>query len=182
MVDDWVAHTPKAILAKNWGVNQSVFDNIPTTDPYILNSTVTTQNVTGPNGQLAGNASFVYRTFQHAPEPAPGNGGTWYRIDSTNFPVAKTLAATYVTLKPGGLRELHWHPNVNLSPLYSAMQLTHPRPRNGSTSTREPDAPVSSSVPATPEHSTSVPVIQPSSPIIAVTISKTLPKPKISST
>lgn len=119
MVDDWVAHTPKAILAKNWGVNQSVFDNIPTTDPYILNSTVTTQNVTGPNGQLAGNASFVYRTFQHAPEPAPGNGGTWYRIDSTNFPVAKTLAATYVTLKPGGLRELHWHPNVSLFPLYS---------------------------------------------------------------
>ncbi|KAI9802362.1 MAG: hypothetical protein M1833_001868 [Piccolia ochrophora] len=36
MVDDWIAHTPKDILAKNFGVNASVFDNTPKTDPYIL--------------------------------------------------------------------------------------------------------------------------------------------------
>lgn len=66
----------------------------------------------GAAGQLTGNSSFVYRTLQHKPEPAPGNGGTFYKIDSTNFPASKTLAATFVTLKPGGLRELHWHPNA----------------------------------------------------------------------
>jgi oxalate decarboxylase len=31
-------------------------------------------------------------------------------VDSRNFPLTK-LAAALVTLRPGGLRELHWHPN-----------------------------------------------------------------------
>lgn len=115
MVDDWISHTPKHILAKNFGLDASVFDDVPTPDPYIFNGTVSTRNVTGPEGPLTGDASFVYRTLQHPPEKVPGGGGEFRKIDSTNFPVSKTLAATFVTLKPGGLRELHWHPNVRLS-------------------------------------------------------------------
>ncbi|KAK5047939.1 hypothetical protein LTR84_006128 [Exophiala bonariae] len=108
---DWVAHTPKSVLAKNFGLNQSVFDTIPQVDPYISQSKVSNRtDVTGGAGPLTGNASYVYRTFQHSPESVPGNGGTFYKIDSTNFPISKTIAATFVTLKPGGLRELHWHP------------------------------------------------------------------------
>lgn len=110
---DWLAHTPRDILARNFGVNASVFDKLPATNPYILNGTVATTNVTVPPGQyLSGNSSFVYRTFEHPPEKVPGNGGEFRKIDSTNFPIAKTIAATFVTLKPGGLRELHWHPNA----------------------------------------------------------------------
>ena len=45
-------------------------------------------------------------------EKVPGGGGTLRIIDSTTFPAAKTIAASVVTLQPGGLRELHWHPNV----------------------------------------------------------------------
>jgi oxalate decarboxylase len=33
--------------------------------------------------------------------------------DSTNFKAATTVAAALVTVKPGGMRELHWHPNVD---------------------------------------------------------------------
>jgi oxalate decarboxylase len=54
----------------------------------------------------------VYRTFQHAPELAPGGAGQWWKIDSTKFPVAKTIASTYVVIEPKGIRELHWHPTV----------------------------------------------------------------------
>ena len=112
MVDDWLTHTPKSIIAKNFGLNQTVFKNLPTTDPYILNGTVTNSSVSGISPELSGNSSFVYRTLQNPSVPVPGNGGTFYKIDSTVFPIAKTIAATFVTLKPGGLRELHWHPNV----------------------------------------------------------------------
>ena len=95
-------------------MNESVFNNLPTTNPYILNGTVSTRNVTdGPNGQLVGNSSYVYHTFQHKPEPVPGGGGLFYKIDSTNFPISKTIAATFVVLEPKGLRELHWHPTVS---------------------------------------------------------------------
>ncbi|KAM0228726.1 hypothetical protein ACHAP5_011864 [Fusarium lateritium] len=113
MVDDWINHTPKHILAKNFGVNASVFENVTSPNPYILPATPTDRNVTdGPAGKLSGNSSFVYRTFQHDPEKIGGTGGNFWKIDSTNFPASKTLAATFVTLKPGGLRELHWHPNA----------------------------------------------------------------------
>ncbi|KAJ0284907.1 hypothetical protein Brms1b_005660 [Colletotrichum noveboracense] len=110
---DWLAHTPRNILAKNFGVDPSVFEKLPSTNPYIFNGTIATQNVTaGANGYLSGNSSFVYRTLEHPAEVVPGNGGEFRKIDSTNFPISKTIAATFVTLKPGGLRELHWHPNA----------------------------------------------------------------------
>ena len=32
-------------------------------------------------------------------------------VDSRNFPVSKTIAAALVEVKPGGMREMHWHPN-----------------------------------------------------------------------
>lgn len=112
-VDDWIAHTPRDVVAKNFGLDPSVFDNVPKPNPSISDGTVSTKKVTpGAAGYLSGNASFVYRTLQHKPESVPGKGGEFYKIDSTNFPASKTLAATFVRLKPGGLRELHWHPNV----------------------------------------------------------------------
>jgi oxalate decarboxylase/phosphoglucose isomerase-like protein (cupin superfamily) len=123
MVDDWLEHTPSDVIAKNFGVNISVFSNLPATDPYILNGTVSTSNVTvGPGGALSGNSSFVYHTLQHPAENVPGGGGEFYKIDSTYFPVAQTIAAAFVRLIPGGLRELHWHPNVRqLYRYYSAV-------------------------------------------------------------
>jgi oxalate decarboxylase len=33
--------------------------------------------------------------------------------DSSVFPINTTLAATLVEVEPGGLRELHWHPNAD---------------------------------------------------------------------
>jgi oxalate decarboxylase len=40
-------------------------------------------------------------------------GGEVRIVDSSNFPVSKNIAAALVTLKPGALRELHWHPNAS---------------------------------------------------------------------
>jgi oxalate decarboxylase len=111
-IDDWITHTPKAILAKNFGLDESVFASVPSPNPYIVNATVESYNVTGPNGQLTGNSSYVYYAKDHPLEKVPGLGGTLRIIDTETFPIARTLSATVVHLKPGGLRELHWHPNA----------------------------------------------------------------------
>ncbi|KAM0287249.1 hypothetical protein ACHAQH_000563 [Verticillium albo-atrum] len=111
---DWLNHTPRDIIAKNFGVDPKVFDDLPEKNPYINEAEVATKNVTGtePEDYLQGNSSFIYRTFQHPSESVPGSGGEFWKIDSTNFPASETIAATFVTLKPGALRELHWHPNA----------------------------------------------------------------------
>ena len=45
--------------------------------------------------------------------PIRTRGGTVRIVDSRNFKAAKTIAAALVELEPGGLRELHWHPNAD---------------------------------------------------------------------
>jgi oxalate decarboxylase len=34
-------------------------------------------------------------------------------VDSRNFPVSTHFSAALITIKPGGMRELHWHPNAS---------------------------------------------------------------------
>ena len=40
-------------------------------------------------------------------------GGTVRVADSRNFTVATTVAAALLTIRPGGVREMHWHPNAD---------------------------------------------------------------------
>ena len=59
-------------------------------------------------------AGPVPLTFSHrlmAQEPIRTKGGTVRIVDSSNFPAAKMIAAGLVEVEPGGMRELHWHPN-----------------------------------------------------------------------
>ena len=52
-------------------------------------------------------------TFKMSSMPATKStaGGEVRIVDSTNFPVSTGVAAARVTLKPGAIREMHWHPN-----------------------------------------------------------------------
>jgi len=48
-----------------------------------------------------------------AQEPIKTSSGTVRIADSSVFPVSTTIAAALVEVNPGGLRELHWHPNTD---------------------------------------------------------------------
>jgi len=110
-ISDWFAHMPKDVLAANFGVPESAFAYIPTEQRYIFQSKVP--------GALAGQTvpdpyDTVPKRFTHrllAQEPMVTPGGTVRIVDSTNFPITKTVAAALVEVKPGGMREMHWHPN-----------------------------------------------------------------------
>ncbi|OAL72370.1 hypothetical protein A7D00_3369 [Trichophyton violaceum] len=112
MVADWISHTPKDVLAKNFGVPPSTFDKTYNPDLALINSTISTKTVEGGKGALTGNSSYTFH-ISNAPEiQVPGGGGTIQIVDSKNFPVSKTIACAVVRLKPGGMRELHWHPTA----------------------------------------------------------------------
>lgn len=40
-------------------------------------------------------------------------GGEVRITDTSNFPITKAVSAAHVKINPGGMRELHWHPNAD---------------------------------------------------------------------
>ncbi|MDP4005564.1 oxalate decarboxylase family bicupin [Methylobacterium sp. NEAU K] len=110
LLTDWLAHTPKDVLAKNFGLPESAFANIPETELYIFPGPQP-----GPlSADLTGGAGEIPKTFSHrmlAQEPIRTKGGRVRITDSTVFPASVTIAAALVEVEPGGMRELHWHPN-----------------------------------------------------------------------
>ena len=48
-----------------------------------------------------------------SPPAKESNSGDERIADSSNFMVATTVAAALVTVRPGGVREMHWHPNAD---------------------------------------------------------------------
>ncbi|KAI0833382.1 oxalate decarboxylase [Trametes gibbosa] len=109
LLTDWLAHVPKEVLAKNFHTNQGAFDHIPSEQLYIFPGSVPAddqQPPTSPQGY-----SPVPFTFDFASvKPTPLAGGTVKIADSRNFQVAKKIAVAEVTVEPGSMRELHWHP------------------------------------------------------------------------
>jgi oxalate decarboxylase len=117
LVTDWIAHTPPDVLAKNFGVPAEAFKNIPLHNRWIYQTNTPALPLTEVQTQMAAVAGkppnpFVFRLGDIAPNRETKSGSV--RIaDSTNFLVSKTVAAAMVTIKPGGLREMHWHPNTD---------------------------------------------------------------------
>ena len=48
-----------------------------------------------------------------AQQPIKTKSGTVRITDTRVFPASKTIAAALVEVDPGGMRELHWHPNTD---------------------------------------------------------------------
>src|SRR5580700_3856165 len=115
LLTDWLAHTPPDVLAKNFRVAQEVFDDIPLHNLWIFpgdepGDLEADQVAAGV--EWGGTEPVIFRMSQT--KPLYENSGGSVRIaDSTNFPASKTVAAALVVVKPGSMRELHWHPNAD---------------------------------------------------------------------
>ena len=117
LVTDWIAHTPPEVLAKNFGVPVEAFKNISLHNRWIYQSDLEAPPLDAVEAQMAAVAGkppnpFVFRLGDMAPNRET-KSGTVRIADSTNFLVSKTVAASMVTIKPGGMREMHWHPNAD---------------------------------------------------------------------
>jgi oxalate decarboxylase len=116
LLSDWMAHTPKDVLAKNFGVSESALANLPKEELFIFQSALP-----GPlEADLKATAGarglspidFGFRTSQ-MPVTKKTKGGEVRIVDSNNFKISKTISAAIVTVHPGGIRELHWHQNAD---------------------------------------------------------------------
>ncbi|MFG0213319.1 oxalate decarboxylase family bicupin [Brevibacillus porteri] len=110
-ISDWFAHTPTDVLSANFGVPESAFADIPDKQVYIYQSevpgSIEADKVESPYGTVP--LPFSHRLLAQRPLITPG--GSVRIVDSRNFPISKTIAAALVEVRPGAMRELHWHPN-----------------------------------------------------------------------
>jgi oxalate decarboxylase len=112
LLTDWFRHVPSEVLGKNFGLADSMFGNTPLPSqkyifPAPLPGALSADTMSGnhpPN-------PFSYKLM--AQEPIRMKNGTVRIVDSNNFKASKTIAAALVEVEPGGMRELHWHPNTN---------------------------------------------------------------------
>ncbi|NRR05079.1 oxalate decarboxylase family bicupin [Brevibacillus sp. RS1.1] len=110
-ISDWFAHTPTDVLSANFGVPESAFADIPCEQVYIYQDevpgSIEGDEVESPYGTVP--LPFTHRLLAQRPLITPG--GSVRIVDSRNFPISKAIAAALVELRPGAMRELHWHPN-----------------------------------------------------------------------
>ena len=115
LLTEWMHHTPKEVLAKNFNVPESTFDKVPKKELFIFPRELP-RPLAEEKAQVEAGTGAVPNAFDFRPsEMQPtkvSKGGEVKIIDRKNFP-ATDIAAAIVTLKPGGLRELHWHPNAD---------------------------------------------------------------------
>lgn len=115
LLSAWMAHTPPEVLAKNTGLPMSAINAFPTEPLYIFPSNIPPSLDTDKEDIGLANLAdgrYTFRLKSMAPTKS-SKGGDVRIVDSTNFPLSTHIAAALVTIKPGGMRELHWHPHAS---------------------------------------------------------------------
>jgi len=112
-ISDWLGHAPKALLAKNFGLPESAFDEFPREEVYFARGSKPPAEPSTPlQGWKLPPLTHKYRLLAQPPHGVYKGGREW-RVDSTSFPISKTVTGVILDLDPGALRELHWHPTAD---------------------------------------------------------------------
>ena len=117
LLADYTAHTPRDVLAKNFGVSTDALAKIPEGELYIFQAELPKATLEEDRRAAAGlvgpsTENFSFRMMQM--EPTFRSAGGEVRIaDSSRFKVSNSLAAAHVIVHPGGMREVHWHQNAD---------------------------------------------------------------------
>jgi len=112
-VTDWLAQTPPSVLAKNLGLPAETFAKFPREELFIPQGRTPPELPAPPPQKLQKTSPQTHR-FQLLAQPATRfAGGEERRVSAKEFPVSKTITGVILDLKPGALRELHWHPHAN---------------------------------------------------------------------
>jgi oxalate decarboxylase len=123
LISEWMAHTPNEVLTKNSNLDAAAIARLPKEELYIfpadLPGSLASDRAAVGGKAVASPISYTFKMEAMAPTKTT-TGGEVRVVDSHNFPASKSIAAGLVIIKPGGLRELHWHPNASEWQFYIA--------------------------------------------------------------
>ena len=111
-ITDWLGHAPPEVLAKNLGVPASTFAEFPKQEVYIGYGPVPGPLPTDPPAGSRDVTPLTHKFELRAQKPRVFAGGEFRLASQKEFPISSTLTGATLLLHPGGVRELHWHPNA----------------------------------------------------------------------
>jgi oxalate decarboxylase len=112
-ISDWIGHTSPEVLAKTFGVPAPTFANFPKSEVYISKGPVPLPLPADPAAGALNNGALSHRYQLLAQRPDVYPGGTNRLVSQRQFPISETMTGALMRIKPGSLREMHWHPNAD---------------------------------------------------------------------
>jgi oxalate decarboxylase len=113
---DWLAHTPKEIVAKSLTVPASDLIDLPDKEVYIVQGPppppLPVNPISGPGTVSAPPLTHKYSLRSQKPWRRYPDGEV-RMASAKEFPLSTTMTGALLNLKRGALRELHWHPNAD---------------------------------------------------------------------
>jgi len=112
-ITDWVSKTSPKVAARNLGVSEQVIAQMPKKEAYIIPGKIPSAI---PEGYLAEDLQenqnpHKFRLGQAKLERY--EYGWIRRATQKEFPINATLTSVLQEINPGGVREMHWHPNAD---------------------------------------------------------------------
>ncbi len=112
-ITDWLSLVPNEVLAKNLGIPEAEFEDFPDGEVYFAMGDLPPEDQTAPlQGWKEPALTHKYELLKQEPHAVYSGGREWL-VDRANFPVSTTMTGVILEIEPGGLRELHWHPNAD---------------------------------------------------------------------
>src|SRR5882757_5466218 len=116
LLSDSMAHLPPEVVSKNFGVAEATLKHLPKQELFIFQTAVPgpleADQKAAAGAQGKSPSDFAFRTMEVPPTKRTKCGEVRI-VDSSIFKVSTEVAMAMVTVHPGGLRELHWHPNAD---------------------------------------------------------------------
>ncbi len=111
-MSDWIAQTPKEVLAKEFGMPVSAFDDFPKKEVYIAQGL--NPSKIAPEPPDSPNPPPLTHRFKLGEKTATSvAGGSFNLVSQKEFPISTTMSGAILKLKPLAIREMHWHPNAD---------------------------------------------------------------------
>ncbi|MBV7532611.1 cupin domain-containing protein [Chitinophaga sp. sic0106] len=113
-VTDFISSVPPEIAAQNLGLTLEEVVQLPQKEMYFAPSQLPDvhSGLAVPRDKVTLTSPHRYPLGAQMPKLVPG-GGTQRVVTQQEFPIAKTITGSVFEIEPGGLRELHWHPNAD---------------------------------------------------------------------